>query len=101
MNTKATVVLAFVAGLTGGIVSQRINTPVYAQAPTSATKEIRADKFVLVDDNGLPRGAFGIGTKLDGRPVLEVIDNKGNVWRARMDTAAVFGRGKPSVVPPK
>jgi hypothetical protein len=40
MNTRATVVLAFAAGLIGGIVSQRIlSTPVYAQVPTSATRE--------------------------------------------------------------
>jgi hypothetical protein len=100
MNTKATVALAFAAGLTGGIVSQRIiNTPVYAQELTPATKEIRAEKFVLVDDNGLPRGAFGIGTK-DGWPTLEVIDKKGHLWRARLDDPS-FGGGKPSVVPPK
>jgi hypothetical protein len=100
MDTKATVVLAFAAGLTGGIVSQRIiNTPVYAQEPTPATKEIRAEKFVLVDDNGFPRGAFGIGTK-DGWPTLEVIDKKGHLWRARLDDPS-FGGGKPSVVPPK
>jgi hypothetical protein len=93
MNTRATVVLAFAAGLTGGIVSQRIiNTPIYAQVPTPTTREIRAEKFVLVDDNGLPRGAFGIGTK-DGWPTLEVTDKKGYLWRARLDDSS-FGRGK-------
>jgi hypothetical protein len=100
MGTKATVVLAFAAGLTGGIVSQRIiNTPVYAQAPASAAKEIRAEKFVLVDDNGSPRGAFGIRTQ-DGWPTLEITDKDGHAWRARLDGRAFFfGKGKPSVVP--
>ena len=99
MNAKATVLLAFAAGLTGGIVSQRIlSTPVRAQEPTSVSKEIRARKFVIVDENGLPRGAFGIRTK-DDWPTLEVTDKTGHVWRARLDSTALFGKGNRSVVP--
>jgi hypothetical protein len=103
MNTTATVVLAFAAGLTGGAVSQRINTPVYANTPVnvqiSATKEIRAERFVLVDHNGSPWGAFGIGAK-DGWPTLEVKGKNGRLYRVLLDDAS-FGWGKPSVVPPK
>jgi hypothetical protein len=100
MSTKATVVLAFSAGLAGGIVSQRIVArPVYAQAPTSAPTEIRAEKFVIVDQNGLPRGAFGF-TK-DNGPTLEVTDKKGHAWQVRLYGTSFFGNGKPSVVPPK
>ena len=104
MNTRATFVLAFAAGLTGGLVSQRIiNTPVYANTPvyvqTSATKEIRAERFVLVDHNGSPWGAFGIGAK-DGWPTLEVKGKNKRLYRVLLDDAS-FGWGKPSVVPPK
>lgn len=97
MSTKTTLVLAFTAGLAGGIVSQRIMVrSVYAQGPTSAPVEIRAEKFVIVDDNGLPRGAFGINTK-DGWPTLEITDKKGHA----LHVASFFGSAKPSVVPPK
>src|SRR5215472_5209130 len=99
MNTRATVVLAFAAGLTGGVVSQSIiNTPVYA-TPMSATKEIRAEKFVLVDNNGSPWGAFGIGAK-DGWPTLEVKGKNGRLYRVQLFDAS-YGVGNPSVVPPK
>ena len=101
MNAKTTVVLAFAAGLTGGIVSHlAVSTPVRAQAPSPLPKEIRAEKFVIVDDNGSPRGAFGIRDK-DGWPILEVIDKKRNVWAARMAGEGFFGNAKPSVVPAK
>jgi len=80
---KATVVLAFVAGLTGGTVSQRLlGTPVRAQAPAPEAKEIRAERFVLVDENGTPRGAFGIDAKY-GLPTLEWTDPKGHLWRPK------------------
>jgi hypothetical protein len=86
MNKAITTALGrLVAGFSGGAMSHYLFVPMTVQAQAqSATKEIRAGKFVLVDDNGLPRGAFAIGTKFDDRPVLEVIDNKGHVWRARM-----------------
>ncbi len=101
MSTKSTVVFAFAAGLAGGIVSQRIFvSPVYAQAPTSAPSEIRAERFVIVDDNGLPRGAFGFSTK-DDWPILEITDKKGHAWQARLQSSAFFGNAKPFVVPPK
>ena len=63
-------------------------------------KEIRAEKFVIVDENGSPRGAFGVRDK-DGWPILEVIDKKGNAWAARMAGEGFFRNGKPSVVPAK
>ena len=101
MSTKGTVVLAFTAGLAGGIISQRIMVrPVYAQGSTSAPTEIRAERFVIVDDNGLPRGAFGFSTK-DDWPTLEVTDKKGHAFQVRLFGTSFFGNGKPAVVPPK
>jgi hypothetical protein len=101
MNTRATVVLAFAAGMSGGIVSQRImGTPVYAQAPTPATKEIRSEKFVIVDESGSPRGAFGVSAK-DGWPTVEVADKSGRLWRTRWAPNAFVGKGKPTVLPTK
>jgi hypothetical protein len=97
MSTKATVVLAFVAGLTGGTVSQRlVGAPVRAQAPAPEAKEIRAERFVLVDENGTPRGAFGIDA--NSLPTLELIDKKGHLWRPKLFD---FDHAKPSVIPSK
>ena len=76
MNTQTTLILALAAGFIGGIVSQHLPlTSVFAQAPMPAAKEIRAEKFVIVDENGLPRGAFGINPK-DGWPMIESTGEK-------------------------
>jgi hypothetical protein len=62
--------------------------------------EIRAEKFVIVDEDGLPRGAFGFSAK--GRwPTLEVTDKKGRAWQVALHETSFFGNAKPSVVPPK
>jgi hypothetical protein len=101
MSPKTTIVLAFVAGLTGGIVSQHLaGTPVYAQAPAAEAKEIRAEKFVLVDENGSPRGAFGIDPK-NGWAVLECLNKKQEIWVPQLRSEHFFGHGKPAVTPPK
>jgi hypothetical protein len=68
MSTRTTLTLAVAAGFIGGIASQHLAlTPVLAKEPATAAKEIRAETFVIVDANGLPRGAFGINPK-DGWP---------------------------------
>jgi hypothetical protein len=41
-----------------------------------------ARSFVVVDENGVPRGAFGINEKAE-RPVIEIIDARGNARLAR------------------
>ena len=98
MSTRTTLTLAVAAGFFGGIVSQRIVlTPVFAQAPTPAAKEIRAEKFVIVDVNGLPRGAFGIDKK-DGWPTIEITDAKGHLQWVRWGEP-FLGKGKSSLVP--
>lgn len=43
---------------------------VYAQASAQPPAEIRAQKFVLVDENGTPRGVFGF--RSDGSPDVQV-----------------------------
>jgi hypothetical protein len=88
MSTKTTVVLALAAGFAGGVVSQRIvPAPPYAQAPTPMPKEVRVEEFVIVNENGLPRGAFGIDKK-DGWPTIEIIDAKRHLNRTRWGDGA-------------
>jgi hypothetical protein len=100
MNSKLTVALAIAAGFVGGIASQRFMPPtVYAQAPTVA-KEIRAQSFVIVDEKGVPRGAFGIDKK--HRPTIEITDSKGHAsWSEFQGGFVLCGRCKPSLVPPQ
>lgn len=75
MSNRFTVLLAVVAGFSGGFLSRYASPfPVHAQAP-AVPQEVRAQKFVLVDPGGAPRGAFGIET--DGTVQIEITDNKG------------------------
>ena len=77
MSTKTTIALAIAAGFIGGIASQRIvPAPVWAQ--TSVLQEIRAHKFVLVDEAGVSRGVMGFDKYQ--RPSIEMMDTKGQTW---------------------
>jgi hypothetical protein len=78
MGNKFTVAIAVAAGFAGGLLSRYASpSPVHAQAP-AVQQEVRAEKFVLVDKGGAPRGAFGIET--DGTAQIEITDNKGRVY---------------------
>jgi hypothetical protein len=82
MRTNFTLALALTAGFLGGFASRYwAPAPVYAQAPPAPPAEIRARRFVLVDENGIARGVFGLET--NGAPTIEVTDDKGRVYAAR------------------
>jgi len=101
MSTKTTLALALAAGFLGGIASQRLAAPVFAQTQTPGPKEIRAESFVVVDGTGTPRGVFGIDTK-NQLPAVEIIDSKGHAYRARFDNPSeslAHWFVKPSLVP--
>ena len=52
-------------------------------------QEIRAHKFVLVDDAGVDRGVFGFNRK--AAPDMELMDPKGYTWAPRyMGSSHVF-----------
>ena len=69
MRNRLTLAFAMVAGFIGGMVSH-VPALVHAQTPTPVAPEIRAQKFLLVDENGTPRGVFGF--RSDGTPELQV-----------------------------
>lgn len=99
MSTKTTFVLALAAGFLGGIVSQHVALPlVYAQEPTPIPTEIRAESFVIVDQDGKPRGAFGINKKWG--PAVEIIDSKDHATTARFGPEC-FWSCKALLVPPQ
>lgn len=82
MRTSITIVLAMAAGFVGGVASHGWRGgEVHAQAPAPPPAEIRAQKFVVVDEQGVARGVFGIES--NGSPVIEVKSEKGNVYIAR------------------
>jgi hypothetical protein len=101
MNNKLIVAVAVLAGLAGGMLSRFMApAPVFAQAPVqilpgpvpavpapaspAVTKEIRAESFTLVDQNGNVAGTFAaesMGVRRPERIVLR--DSYGHViWSA-------------------
>lgn len=118
MSTKFTIMLALAAGFIGGLISRYSGpTSVYAQAPTSQ-QEIRAQKFILVDETGVVRGVFGIekNEKNDknGEPAIEILDSNGDVfapvfrkWSDAYGAAFAYGvlplrpRKHPTLLPTK
>jgi hypothetical protein len=75
-------VVAFAAGLMGGLLSQAIATkPVLAESPAAPPREIRAQSFVLVNESGSVLGKFTVDS--GGRPAIRLFDAKGReVWSA-------------------
>jgi hypothetical protein len=79
MSSKTTVVLAIAAGLLGGIASQRAIPTVQAQVLPPVLQEIRAHKFVLVNEAGVDLGVFGIAAdKGNEYGAIEMMDAKGS-----------------------
>src|ERR1700675_60019 len=98
MNRNLTLSLALAAGLFGGLLSRYL-TPIsafaqapaqtQAQAPTPAPKEIRAQSFILVDDEGQVLGTFAYEkpatpfSRSPDAPSIRLFDTTGKeIWRA-------------------
>jgi hypothetical protein len=90
MNRKLNLGLSIAAGLLGGFLSHYISPElVHAQAQAAPSKEIRAQRFVLVNDDGKPAGLLGFDQ--DGQPNVILLDRTGKVlWSAS---------GKPNAKP--
>jgi hypothetical protein len=80
MNRTATVALALSAGLMGGLFARYIGPDaVHAQAQTPAPKEIRAQSFVLVNDQGVAFGLMGFDPQ--GHPIIKLVGESGHtIW---------------------
>jgi hypothetical protein len=90
MNRKLNLGLSLAAGLLGGFLSHFISPGlVHAQTQAAAPKEIRAQSFVIVTDQGRPAGLFGFDK--DGNASIVLLDKMGKVvWSAS---------GKPRIAP--
>ena len=78
---KTSLILSLAAGLLGGLAAQYV-TPasVHAQAPRPAPSEIRAQSFVLLNENGDVSGSFGFDNQ--GHPVIRLFEKNREVWSA-------------------
>jgi hypothetical protein len=70
MKRAVTTVLGLVAGFIGGAMSHYLFVPMTVQAQAQSPAEIRAQKFVLVDESGTVRGVFGF--RSDGSPDIQI-----------------------------
>jgi len=85
MHLKSNVViLAFAAGLVGGLVQSSVApVAVFAQAQKAAPKEIQAQNFVLVNSQGNPMGLFGFDPQ--GKPIIKLVDERGKtIWTSEV-----------------
>jgi|HubBroStandDraft_2_1064218.scaffolds.fasta_scaffold711627_2 hypothetical protein len=85
MNQKWTLVLALAAGFVGSALFHALSlVSVHAQAPNAPTKEVRAQSFVLVDDNNKALGRFAIrypaspSNEHYGFGYIQLFDSSGN-----------------------
>jgi len=88
MNRMLILTLSLAAGLLGGTLSRCVTpTTVFAQAQLTAPKEVRAQRFTLVDENGRIRGIFaienpalinGVEIKGVGDAVIKLFDSNGH-----------------------
>jgi hypothetical protein len=103
LNRTLTLILAFAAGLLGGTLSRNgLPTGAFAQAQSTAPKEIRAQRFTLVDETGRMRGVFaieplsspnGLKEKADGDAVITLYDGGGReIFRAGAPSGRLVGQ---------
>jgi hypothetical protein len=79
MNRKLNVAIALIAGLVGGFASRYLTpTPVFAQAQAPIPKEIKAQKFVIVNEEGQALGVFGFDR--NGTPMVNLTDENGRTF---------------------
>jgi hypothetical protein len=85
MNQKWTLILALAAGFLGSALFHGLSlVSVHAQAPSAPPKEIRAQSFVLVDDNNKALGRFAIrypvsaSSERYGFGLIQLFDSSGN-----------------------
>jgi len=82
MNRGLNLGMSLAAGLLGGFLSHYIALrSVHAQAPIPAATEIKAQRFLLVNETGAPAGVFGFDDT--GNPNVVLFDKTGKViWSA-------------------
>jgi hypothetical protein len=82
MNRTLTITLALASGLLGGTLSRYLTpTTVLAQVQSTTPKEIRAQRFTLVNEHGIVLGVFG--TDESSNATIRLFDDGGReIFRA-------------------
>jgi len=90
---KRNLALSIAAGLLGGILSSYV-APQMVHAQSQPPTEIRAQSFVLVNQDGVAFGTFSFDQH--GRPQIVLRDQAGhNVWAVDGDHNWTYGRLDP------
>jgi hypothetical protein len=96
MNRSLTIVLGLIAGLTGGLLTRYIAPPAaFAQNQTPVTKELRAQRFTLVDGLGSAVGTFMVEGEFPSLPDASNSTPDPNTDLARRLRAEVQRRNGP------
>ncbi len=77
-----TVALSLIAGMAGGVLASQLlmGTPLFPWKTPLEVETIRAEKFVVVDENGKMRAEFGMG---DSGALFVLFDkNQRVIWQA-------------------
>jgi hypothetical protein len=83
---KKTYLLSIAAGFAGGMLSSHLG-PIAAHAQSQALDEIKAQRFTLVNQAGVPMGTFSFDDS--GRPQIVLRDGLGHdVWKMVADHPA-------------
>jgi hypothetical protein len=91
VNRTLTLALTLAAGLLGGTLSRYVNpTTVFAQAQSTAPKEIRAQRFTLVDEKGNVRGVFAI----ENLPPVNIVEMEKGAGKAVTKQVEIKGPGE-------
>jgi hypothetical protein len=78
MTRRWSLVLSMFVGFCGGALTAHLSPGVArAQEPQRAEKVISAQRFVLVNPDGKPKGIFGFDK--NGNPGIMLFDSAGNV----------------------
>lgn len=101
MKTMLTAVLGLFAGFIGGTISHSLFAPTIVRAQAQPSAEIRAQKFVLADENGTARAVVGIDK--DGRPAIQADFGKpkgvGRLISAKVGHLLWYGTPKSDILP--
>jgi hypothetical protein len=83
MSRKLYFTLALAAGLLGGVLSRYlVPTLVFAQSQARTPREVRAQRFVLVNKQGTAFGLMGFDS--NGTPVITLVDENGRtIWSTK------------------
>jgi len=85
-----TLSVALAAGLLGGLISRYVS-PVAAFAQAQTQREIKAQSFVLIDDQGNIVGTFR--PSADRTPTVILLDRNGReIWRAGVSAKVLSER---------